>query len=171
METEGRIAPETEAAAREEYAALADPAETVTREVARALDVTGQLQDRGDDGGTDDRSAGAVVGTAHGALFASLLVVYRGTTGEFDSWAADSGLDPDLIGSENVDRVAWHPVPFAGVVAAATFQDEPEAAVATLRRRAFGEYYRPVVRGGTEPATGTGARSDGDGPTGGGGGA
>ena len=137
MEREGSVAPETEAAAREEYARLAGPAATVTREVARALDAAERLREKPE----------PVVATAHDALFASLLVVHRGTRGEFEAWVDERDLDPDVVGSGNVERVAWHPVPSAGVVAAATFQDEPEAAVATIRRRAFGEYYRPVVRG------------------------
>jgi len=153
METQGRIAPGTESAAREEYAAFAGPAETVTRAVARV----GRTESVSDG---DDADASPAVTTAHDALFASLLTVHVGRTGEFESWVEDAGLDPDVIGSEHVDRVAWHPVAFAGTVAGATFQSEPEAAVATLRRRAFGEYYRPVVRA-----------DGGDGPDGGSGGA
>jgi hypothetical protein len=147
METEGSVAPETEAAAREEYARLAGPAGTVTRAVARALDAGGTLREGPE----------PVVATAHDALFASLLVVHRGTRGAFETWVDERDFAPDVIGNENVERVAWHPVPFDGVVAAATFQDEPGAATATIRRRAFGEYYRPVVRG-SENGT------DGDGP-------
>jgi len=146
METQGRIAPETQSAAREEYAAFAGPAETVTRAVARALDADERLDRTESASDGDGADASPAVTTAHDALFASLLTVHVGRTGEFESWVEDAGLDPDVIGSEHVDRVAWHPVAFAGTVAGATFQSEPEAAVATLRRRAFGEYYRPVVR-------------------------
>lgn len=157
METQGRLAPETETTAREEYAALADAAQTVTRAVARALDAGDRLRRAGTDTDSDSETA-RIVATAHDALFASLLAVHVGTAGEFESWVDDTGLDPDVVGSENVDRVAWHPVPFVGRVAAATFQSEPDAAVATLRRRAFGEYYRPVVREGSDGSDGGDSR-------------
>jgi hypothetical protein len=41
-----------------------------------------------------------------------------------------------------VERVVWHVPPFADAAVAATFQDERDAAVATLRRQAFGRCYR-----------------------------
>jgi hypothetical protein len=140
MHVEGTVAPETRDAARERYADLVPVAETVVRETARAMGF-----DRDELG---ERVTPAVVHTAHDALFASLLEVRVGTREEFDDWIADRSLEPDVIGSEQVDRVVWHAVPFAGRVAAATFQDEEDAAVATLRRRVFGRYYRDVVAEG-----------------------
>ncbi|WP_233516936.1 DUF5809 family protein, partial [Haloferax sp. Atlit-6N] len=47
------------------------------------------------------------------------------------------------LGSDDVDRVAWHAAPFAETVVAATFQNEREAAVGTLRKQAFSRLYRP----------------------------
>ena len=49
-----------------------------------------------------------------------------------------------IIESENVDNVAWHAPPFADAVAA-TFQNEEDAAVETLRRQAFGRVYRELL--------------------------
>ncbi len=48
-------------------------------------------------------------------------------------------------GSDSVDNVVWHVAPFADRVVAATFQEERDAAVGTLRRQAFGSVYREVV--------------------------
>lgn len=142
MDTEGTLAPGTPAEAREEYATLVPAAKVVVREAARAMGF-----DRAE---YRERVTGDVVETVHDALFASLLRVHVGTAEEFDDWlAAHPDHEPDVAGSENVDRVVWHPVPFAGeggVAVAATFQDEREAALGTLRRRAFGRVYREHLR-------------------------
>jgi len=47
-----------------------------------------------------------------------------------------------VAGSDNVDRVVWHA--FDGEAVAATFQQEEQAAISTLRRQAFGRLYRPL---------------------------
>jgi hypothetical protein len=52
-----------------------------------------------------------------------------------------------VFGSGDVDRVVWHAAPFAGEVVAATFQNERDAAVGTLRRQAFTRGYRPRFEG------------------------
>lgn len=136
MDTEGTLAPDTAEAAREQFRDLESAATTVTREVARQLLEPGAYDERV----TDD-----VVATAHEALFAAQLRVHVGTRDEFEDWYSDRDLEVVELGSDQVDGVAWHPVPFAGVVVAATFSAEPDAAVETLRRQAVGRYYREVV--------------------------
>ena len=155
MDTEGRLAPETAAAAREAYDELGPAAQVATREAAKAMEF-----DRAE---YRERVTGDVVATVRDALFASLLRVHVGSRDEFDDWLADHpDYEADVAGSENVDRVVWHPVPFgndgAGVAVAATYQDERDAAVGTLRRRAFGRVYRDAFRndasGETDPDDG-----------------
>ncbi|MFB6146871.1 MAG: DUF5809 family protein [Halobacteriaceae archaeon] len=131
METRGLFTPADAAAARERYAALATAAGTVTREVARALDAD-----------PDE----AVVETAHEALFASLLEVRLSDRAAYESWLSDH---PDWTvvehGSDQVDQVAWHPAPAAETVVAATYDSEPAAAAAALRRQAFGTVYGDLL--------------------------
>jgi len=137
MHTEGILAPGTAQAAREQYAAVGPAAQTTVREVAKAMEF-----DRGE---YDERVTGAVVETARDAIFASLLEVHVGTRTEYEEWCADRDYERDEVGSEHVDRVAWHAADLTGTVVAATFQEKEEAAVATLRRRAFGSVYREIV--------------------------
>lgn len=132
METEGLLSPETAGAARSSYEDLAPAARTVVRETARAMDVEP----------FDERVTDDVVATAHDALFASLLEVQVGTAEEFERWRDEHDYDVSVVGSQNVDHVVWHAAPFAGRAVAATFQAEREAAVATLRRQAYGRIYR-----------------------------
>jgi cell wall-associated NlpC family hydrolase len=136
METRGRLDPESAAAAREWYEDLAPAAQTVTRELARAMEFDREEYDQ--------RVTGEVVATARDALFASLLAVQVGTREEFEDWRAQYDGAVEVLGSENVDRVAWHAGP-EGEAVAATFQAEPEAAVETLRRQAQGQIYRPLL--------------------------
>lgn len=138
VETTGWIDPETEAAAREAYETLEPAAGTVVRETAKAMEF-----DRSE---YQTRVTSAVVETVRDALFASLLAVTVGSRAAFEDWQADYDGEVVEIGSENVDRVVWHAPAFADQAVAATFQDEAEAAVATLRRQAFGRLYREVVR-------------------------
>ena len=143
MHTRGVFAPETEAETRERYELLGPVAQTVVREVAK-----GMALDREE---YRERVTPEVVARARDALFASMLEVSVGSREEFDAWAADRDLEPRwegeedgdvvVLGSEQVEFVAWHAPPFADAVAA-TFQDEEDAAVETLRRQAFGRIYR-----------------------------
>ena len=135
MQTEGVFAPETERDAHEAYESVGPAARTVVREVTRAMEFDREEYGR--------RVTGEVVETARDALFASLLRVYVGDREAFDAWRADHP-DYEVVetGSGNVDGVVWHPAPFADTAVAATFHDEREAAVATLRRQAFGRLYR-----------------------------
>jgi hypothetical protein len=137
METEGTLRPETRADAWAEYDALESTASEVVRAVTKAMSFDG---DEYDERVTDD-----VFETAQDALFASQLAVTVGTRQEFEQWREETGYDVSEVGSDNVDNVAWHGAPAADGAVAATFQNEPEAAVQTLRRQAFGRLYREVL--------------------------
>jgi DNA-binding ferritin-like protein len=138
VETRGLLAPQTEAEVRERFEALGPVAQTVTREVARAMELSTAEY--------DERVTSDVVGTAREALFASVLEVTVGDYDEFEA-ARDDHPDADVYenGSADVDRAAWHYVPFADALVAATFQNEPDAAVATLRRIAFSRFYQDAL--------------------------
>jgi hypothetical protein len=145
METHGVLAPETPAAVREAYAAVGPAAREVVKETAKAMGF-----DRTE---YRDRVTGEVVETARDAAFASLLVVRDGTRGEFEDWHADHpDLTPRELGSPDVDRVVWHAAPAAGVVVAATYQSEPDAARSAVRRQAFGGVYRGLLADADEAA-------------------
>lgn len=137
METRGFFEPEDSEAVREHYEALGPAAQTVVKETAKAM-----AFDREEYG---ERVTSDVVATARDALFASLLSVRVGTREEFDEWVADTDYEVHLEGADSVANVAWHVVPFEGIVVGATYQDQPDAAVGTLRRIAFGRYYRDVL--------------------------
>lgn len=149
MHTEGLLAPETPAAARQRYDGLASTADVVVREIARAMDLDGAEYDRRV---TDD-----VVLTAQDAIFASLLRVYVGTHEEFGAFCDDHGGEVVQTGSEHVEGVVWHAPAFAETIVATTFQNAEEAAIGTLRRQAYGRLYRDVletdVPGENEPDT------------------
>ncbi|WP_435067434.1 DUF5809 family protein [Haloplanus sp. C73] len=134
METEGVFDPETLADAREAYESVGPAAQTVVREVATAMEF--------DQAEYQERVTGEVVETARDALFASLLTVTVADRAAFDAWREDADVDVTVLGSSDVDRVVWHTAPFAEQAIAATFQNERDAAVATLRRQAFGRLYR-----------------------------
>ncbi|NHN48137.1 hypothetical protein G9464_11065 [Halostella sp. JP-L12] len=134
MQSTGFLSPESE----DEVAALSDvlgpTAQVLVKETAKAMEFDKEEY--------DERVTSDVVLTARDALFASLLEVQVGTREEFEEWA--DGFDGEVVetGSENVDHVAWHAAEFADTAVAATFQDEEQAAVATLRRQAFGRIYQ-----------------------------
>ena len=133
MHTRGDFAPETEAEARERHEELGSVARIVVLEVAKAMEFGREEY--------DERVTAEVVGRARDTLFAQGLAVHVGTREEFEEWEADHDGEVAVLGSENVDNVAWHAPPFAEGVAA-TFQEEADAAVETLRRQAFGRIYR-----------------------------
>ena|SRR6056297_1046434 len=136
METHGFLAPETETEARDRYDETGPAAQTVVKETAKAMAFAPDEY--------DERVTGEVIETARDALFASLLVVRTGTREEFDEWLADRDREVVEEGSENVDNVAWHDA-LGETVVAATYQNEERAAVATLRRQAFGRVYRELL--------------------------
>lgn len=134
MHTRGMFSPQTEAEARSLYDSMGPAAQILVREVAKAMEF-----DRDE---YEDRVTGDVVATARDAMFASLLEVTVGSRAEYEAFFDDRDYEVVEVGSENVDNVVWHAPPFAGEAAAATFQNEEEAAVETLRRQAFGRIYR-----------------------------
>lgn len=143
MEPDGVYAPETVDAAAEAYESLGSTAQIIVKETAKAMEFDPEEY--------DDRVTGDVIETARDALFASLLEVFHGDADEFAVWCDDH---PEYtiqqLGSDAVPSIAWHPVPFAETTIAATYQHEPDAAAATVRRRAFGEVYRPAFGAPTD---------------------
>ena len=139
MHVEGEFEPESWTDARERYEALAPAAQTVVREIVRAMSFDREEYDR--------RVTADVVETARQALFASLLAVRVDSMTAFEEWREDQPYDVRVVGSDNVDRVAFHDAPFAETAVAATFQNEPEAAIGTLRRMAFNRIYREELCG------------------------
>lgn len=137
METEGRFAPTSVAEATDRYEALGPVAQTVVREVAKAMDLPPEEY--------DERVTPEVVETAREVLFASELAVTVGSRAEFEDWVSSRDREVIELGSEHVDRVAWHDSPIADTVLATTFQDERAAAIEMLRRQAVGRVYRDVV--------------------------
>jgi hypothetical protein len=133
METEGVFDPETLAAAREAYESVGPAARTAVRETATAMDFDREEY--------EVRVTSDVVETARDAIFASLLVVRVADREAFESWRDDADVEVTVFGSPDVDRVVWHVAPFADAAVAATFQNERDAAVGTLRRQAFGHLY------------------------------
>lgn len=137
VEETGWLEPETEADLREAYESVGPAAQTVVRETTKAMEF-----DRAE---YDERVDAEVVETARDALFASLLCVRVGDRDTFEAWREDYDGAVHVAGSEHVDRVVWHVAPAADAAVAATFQDERDAAVATLRRQAFGRLYDDLL--------------------------
>ncbi|WP_396611555.1 DUF5809 family protein [Haloferax sp. S1W] len=138
METHGSISPESLAEAEREFERVGPTAQVVVRETAKAMDFDREEY--------RERVTGDVVETVRNALFAESLAVHVGSRTEFDDWCADhAAYEVVELGNPDVERVAWHAVPFAEQVVATTFQNERDAAVSTLRRNAFGRIYREVI--------------------------
>ncbi|PSQ04669.1 hypothetical protein BRC97_10590 [Halobacteriales archaeon QS_6_71_20] len=146
MDTEGTLAPSSPAEARAEYETLVPAAKVTVRETAKAMGFDAEEY--------AERVTGEVIESVRDALFASLLRVHVGTRAEYEAWLDDHPeYEPDPAGSD------------APPVVAATWQAEREAALATLRRRAFGRVYREHLtdgRGAADP----GERDDGTDPGG-----
>jgi len=138
METEGVLAPETRETVRERYAELEPAAGETVRAVTRAMNFDGEEY--------DNRVTDGVREAAQDAMFASLLAVRVGTREEYEHWRESHEGTLHEAGSEHVDSAVWHDPPWTDAAVAATFQDERDAAVATLRRQAFGRLYSEVVR-------------------------
>ena len=137
MHTRGLFAPASTAAVRDQYEAATAAADVVVSELVRALPVAEAAEDRPDDA--------TLQLTATEAIFASLLEVHVGTDEEFEEYVAETDREVETLGSEHVSGVAWHDAPAADHVIAATYENEPDAAVDTLRRQAFATLYREVV--------------------------
>ncbi|MDS0299881.1 DUF5809 family protein [Halogeometricum sp. S1BR25-6] len=141
METEGSFAPESEEEAREAFESAGPTAQQVVREAAKAMSFDREEY--------RERVTGDVVETARNVLFADRLRVRIGTREEFEAWTDEHPeYEVTEVGSPNVDRVVWHAAPFAKEAVAATYQNEREAAVGTLRRQAFSRLYRPRFEDG-----------------------
>ena len=136
MHTLGTFAPAAAAEARAQYDLAGPAAQTAVREVAKAMTFDREEY--------AERVTSEVVETARDAIFASLLEVTVGSREEYLQWRDEHGGEVVEIGNENVDNVVWHVGPGEEAVSA-TFQHEEEAAVATLRRQAFGRLYRDLV--------------------------
>jgi hypothetical protein len=134
MRTEGTLSPASWDEAEQRHESLGPVAQTVVREVAKAM-----AFDREE---YDERVTSDVVETARQGVFAGQSGVQVGAGGEFEAWREGFEGEVRVAGSDNVDRVAWHAAAFADRGVAVTFQNEPEAAVATLRRMAFNRIYR-----------------------------
>jgi hypothetical protein len=134
MHTEGVYEPETVEATREAYETAGPAAQIVVKEATKAMEF--------DNAEYENRVTSDVIETARDALFASLLTVYHGSRDEFEEWCEKRQDSVDLAGSDDVESVVWHPVAIDETVVAASYQAEPEAAAATVRRRAFGRHYR-----------------------------
>lgn len=134
MESRGRLEFDSVEAAREAFEAAGPPARTAVREAAKEMGFDREEY--------NERVTPEVVRTVRDVLFASDLLVHVGSREEFETWRASTGLEVTVVGSDQVERAAWHAAPFAGEAVAATFQDEPDAAVETLRRQALGRIYR-----------------------------
>jgi len=136
METEGTLSPATVAEAKAAFDAAGPTAQEVVRETAKAMEFDREEY--------RERVTSEVIERARNVLFADRLAVSVGTADEFEAWIDDHPeYDVERNGSDEVDRVVWHAAPFAETVVAATFQNERDAAVGTLRRQAFGRLYRP----------------------------
>ncbi|MFC7073792.1 DUF5809 family protein [Halovenus rubra] len=137
MESEGLFAPETEREARERFELLAPAASEVVRAVAKEMEFGTEEY--------DERVTGEIIETAREAMYASLLEVHIGDYDQYEQWCEDYECEPIQMGHPEADRVVWHAVPFQETAIAATFENEQDAAVATLRRQAFGRLYKDLL--------------------------
>lgn len=137
MHTDGMFTPDSFEAARERFEEIGPAAQNVVKETAKTMNLDATEY--------QDRVTGETIETAREVLFASLLEVNTAPREEFDTWLTDHRYDADsdveLIGSNNVDNVAWHAPP-AGPIIATTYQNKRAAAIGTLRRQVFGRSYR-----------------------------
>jgi hypothetical protein len=133
-ETRGTFSPASWADAERRFEALGLTAQTVVREIARAM-----AFDREE---YDERVTGDVVETARQALFAETLSVGVADRETFETWRETYPHSVRIAGSDSVSRVAWHDSTPAETAVAATFETEPDAATSTVRRMAFNRIYR-----------------------------
>lgn len=137
--THGTFSPESWTAAERRYEQVGSTAQVVVRAVTKAMEFDGEEYDR--------RVTGDVVETARQALFAETLAVRVADRAGFDSWRETYDEEVHVAGSDAVGNVAWHVSPPARTAVAATFENEPEAAVGTVRRMAFNRLYRDRLAG------------------------
>ncbi len=111
-------------------------AKTAAREAAKAMGFDRAEYER--------RMTNDVISAVRDAVFASSLRVRVADGETFDEWRTDSDAEVVLVGNDSAPRVVWHAPGFGDCAVAATFGEEREAAVATLRRQAFGRLYRDL---------------------------
>jgi hypothetical protein len=138
-ETYGTFEPESWAAAERRYEESGPSAQVVVRAVTKAMGFDREEYDR--------RVDADVVETARQALFAETLAVQVADRDAFDAWRETYDGSVHVAGSDAVGSVAWHASAPAGTAVAATFEDEPAAAVGTVRRMAFNRLYRDRLTG------------------------
>ena len=97
MDTEGTFRFEAAAEARKAYESIGPAAQTVVREVTKAMEFDREEY--------DDRVTGEVVETARDALFASLLEVTVGSREEYDDWQA--GYDGEITDWEVISGPSY----------------------------------------------------------------
>lgn len=139
IEVRGRYEPESWAAAENRYGDLGPTAQSVVRETTRAMGFERSEY--------EERVTADVIETARQTLFAETLAVRVADSGAFEAWREEYPGEVRIAGSDTVDRVAWHVLPAAEAAVAATFQNEPDAAVGTVRRMAFNRRYRDRLVG------------------------
>ncbi len=135
----GTFTPDSWSDAERRYDDLGSTAQVVVRSVAKAMEFDREEYERrvGDD----------IVETARQALFAETLEVRVADVDAFDSWRSEYAHDTHVTGSDSVENVAWHVSTPAETAVAATFENESEAAVGTVRRMAFNRLYRERLTG------------------------
>ncbi len=137
METRGLFTPNTPSETTEYSTLLGPVAQVVVKETAKAM---GFSKDE-----YDNRITADVITTARDTLFASLLEVSLGSRSEFKDVQENTDYKVIELGSEHVDNVVWHTAPITNTIIAATYQDKPDAAVATLQRQAYGRIYQSYL--------------------------
>lgn len=138
-ETHGTFSPESWADAERRYERLGSTAQVVVRSVTKAMSFDRDEYER--------RVRSDVIETARQALFAESLAVRVAERADFETWREEYRYDVHLAGSDAVNNVAWHPSPAAKRAVGATFENEPQAAVGTVRRMAFNRLYRERLTG------------------------
>ncbi len=138
-ETYGTFEPDSWAAAAARYDHLGSTAQVVVRAVTKSMAFDREEYDR--------RVDSDVLETARQAIFAEALAVDVADRATFDAWREAYPQDVEIAGSDTVGNVAWHVSAPAETAVAATFENEPEAAVGTVRRIAFNRLYRERLVG------------------------
>lgn len=138
METEGLLELETTERIQERYDKLAPAADEMVRAAAQAMAFDTEEY--------NERVTDEVRAAAQQALFASLLAVRVGTRAEYERWRESHEGELVELGSGDATNAVWHDPEWTDEAVAATFQSERGAAVATLRKQAFGRLYSEVVR-------------------------
>ena len=142
METVGYLAPETPEAVEEAYADCEPIARELTREIVLATGI--------DSASYHDMMTTEVIEAAQAVYFSSVLRIHTGSREEFSEWIASSPYTEEAVhreGSPNVDQIAWHVSRATDQIVAATYHQQREAALSSLRRIVWGRLYAEMVHG------------------------